>query len=328
MGNSIPKQTLMKIFANMCKARRFEETVAQFFARGMIHGTCHLCIGEEATGAASIAALKPQDMMHGTHRGHGQAIAYGLDERRMMAEIFGKKTGYCKGKGGSMHIADIPNGFLGANGIVAGGIPLSTGAALALKLRKEQDRIVLCFFGDGATNEGAFHESLNIAATWKLPILYVCVNNLYGMSTHITRCMGEPDIEKRAVAYGMPGETIDGNNAIEVYQQITKAREYVAKNGPMLVVENTYRITGHSKSDANRYRTKEEIATWKERCPIKFMDNYLMQEGIAAREELDAVYEEADKAIEQAVEYAKESAYPEPRALTQDVFTDKEACNE
>lgn len=322
MAEKLSKEMLMDMLKNMCVARRFEETVAQFFARGAIHGTCHLCIGEEATAAGSIAALAPDDMMHGTHRGHGQAIAYGMDEKRMMAEIFGKKTGYCKGKGGSMHIADIPNGFLGANGIVGAGLPLSTGAALALKMRGEKDKIVMCFFGDGATNEGAFHESLNIAAAWKLPILYVCVNNLYGMSTHIERCMGEPDIEKRAVAYGMPGKTVDGNNVLEIYEAISEAREYVANNGPMLVVENTYRITGHSKSDANRYRTKEEIESWKKRCPIDFLEKHLISNKIATQSEIDEVHAYADKAIEAAVEYAQKSDYPEPSALTEDVFTE------
>ena len=326
MAAKIPKKTLIHMLKNMWMTRRFEETVAQYFARGAIHGTCHLCIGEEATAAGSIAALEPQDMMHGTHRGHGQAISYGMDEKRMMAEIFGKKTGYCKGKGGSMHIADIPNGFLGANGIVGAGIPLSTGAALAIKLRKEEDRIVLCFFGDGATNEGAFHESLNMAATWKLPILYVCVNNLYGMSTHIEKCMGEPDIKKRAVAYGMPGISIDGNDAPLVYDEIKKARKYVAKNGPMLVVLDTYRITGHSKSDANRYRTKEEIESWRKRCPIDFLENYLIDNDIAKQSEIDAVRKETEEAIEAAVDYAKESEYPAPAALTEDVFADMEVA--
>lgn len=326
MAKKIPKETLMHMLKNMCTARRFEETVAQFFARGAIHGTCHLCIGEEATAAGSIAALKPQDMVYGTHRGHGQAVSYGMDVKRMMAEIFGKKTGYCKGKGGSMHIADIKSGFLGANGIVGGSIPLAAGAALALKMRKEKDKIILCFFGDGATNEGSFHESMNIAAAWKLPVLYVCVNNLYGMSTHIERCMGEPDIVKRAVAYGMPGKSLDGNNAMEVFDEMVKARKYVAENGPMFVVLNTYRINGHSKSDANRYRTKEEIESWKKRCPIDFLEKHLLDEGIATKDEIDAVHAQADADIEAAVEYAQQSEVPAPEALTEDVFAQTEVA--
>jgi acetoin:2,6-dichlorophenolindophenol oxidoreductase subunit alpha len=320
MTKEISKDVLLDIYKKMKVTREFEETVARYFAKGMIHGTCHLCIGEEGSAAGSVAALKEQDMMHGTHRGHGQAISYGMDEKLMMAEIFGKETGYCKGKGGSMHIADIKNGFLGANGIVGAGIPLSTGAALALKLQKKEDQIVLCFFGDGATNEGAFHESLNMAATWNLPILYVCVNNLYGMSTHIERCMGEPDIAKRAVAYGMPGKTIDGNNPVEIYNTIKEAREYVAKKGPMLIVEDTYRITGHSKSDANRYRTKEEIESWKERCPIKNLEKHLLDNKIATEKELEDIEKYAQKAIEAAVEFAESSPYPSVDTVADDVF--------
>ncbi len=320
MTKKISKDILMDIYKKMLLTREFEETVARFFAKGMIHGTCHLCIGQEGVAAGSVLALESQDMMHGTHRGHGQAISYGMETKRMMAEIFGKEAGYCKGKGGSMHIADIENGFLGANGIVGAGIPLSTGAALAMKLRKQEDSIVLCFFGDGATNEGAFHESLNMAAAWKLPILYVCVNNLYGMSTHIEKCMGEPDIEKRGVAYNIPSKTIYGNDPVLVYETMKEAREYVAKNGPMFVVQNTYRITGHSKSDANKYRTKEEIESWKEKCPIKHMNKYLLDNGVASQKEIDDVEKQAISEIEEAVKFAQESPYPSVETIADDVF--------
>lgn len=314
------KALLMALYRKMVYVRKFEEALARFFSRGMLHGTGHLCIGEEAAAVGSAAALSPGDPIFSTHRGHGHAVAFGLDMKRMMAEIFGKATGYCKGKGGSMHIADPASGHLGANGIVGAGLPLATGAALAIKLRKQRDRAALCFFGDGASNQGAFHESLNMAQVWKLPVLYVCVNNQYGMSMHITRSMGETDIEKRAVAYGMHGLTVDGNDVAAVYEAVKEARDYALKHGPVLIVENTYRIAGHSKSDVNRYRTQEEIDAWKEKCPIKKLGAYLIANGIACEAELDAVAAQAEALIQDAADYALSSPEPDDSDLIHDVY--------
>lgn len=320
MNNGIPKDVMLHMHKKMLLIRKFEEKVAYFFSRGVIHGTCHLCIGEEATSVGTVTALKQQDFAHGTHRGHGQAISWGLEVKYMMAEIFGKQTGYCKGKGGSMHIADITKGFLGANGIVGGGIPLALGGALSLKLQKKEDTIMVGFFGDGAVNEGSFHESANMAALYKLPILFVCINNYYGMSTHVEKSMSEPDIAKRAAAYRIPAKTIDGNNVAEVYETVKAAREYVAKNGPMMVVCNTYRISGHSKSDANRYRSKEEIEEWKKRDPLQFSKKFILDNNIALIEEIELLEKQAEQEIEEAVKFAENSPIPSMDELLSDVY--------
>lgn len=322
MSSKLPKELLLKMFSKMSVTREFEESVMRNFSKGKIHGTCHMCVGEEATHTGTMFARKDNDYVFGTHRGHGQGLAFGLETNRMMAEIFGKETGYCKGKGGSMHIASPAEGYLGSNGIVGGNLPLSTGTGLAVKLKKMKDTVVFSYFGDGATNEGSFHESLNMASLWKLPVIYVCVNNTYGMSTHITRSMGDTDFKKRAKAYGMPYIEVDGNNVIEVYEATVKAREVAANEGPILLICNTYRTLGHSKSDANRYRTKEEIESWKQRCPIKQLREYLVKEKIATEKELDTLYDAAIKEVEDAVEFAENSDFPALTEVLSDVFAD------
>jgi pyruvate dehydrogenase E1 component alpha subunit len=305
----------------MLHTRAFEEKVAYFFSRGMVHGTTHLYVGEEATAVGAIANLRADDWITSTHRGHGHTIAKGLDLNRMMAELLGKETGYCKGKGGSMHISDITLGHLGANGIVGGGIPIATGAALTVKLRGE-DKVVICFFGDGAINEGTFHESVNMASAWKLPVIYLCENNQYGMSTSQKKATNIDDLSVRAQAYGIPGKRIDGNDIFEVYETVREAKEYVKKNGPYLIVAETYRYLGHSKSDANRYRTKEEINEWKTKDPIPRMRIYLEENKIFTPEELDGMETKAKQDIENAVEYAKNSPDPDPADLLTDVYAD------
>ncbi len=315
----IGREKLLEMYTKMLHTRRFEEKVAYFFSRGMVHGTTHLYVGEEATGVGACCALEEQDLITSTHRGHGHCIGKGIDLNRMMAELLGKETGYCKGKGGSMHIADLMRGNLGANGVVGGGQPIAVGAALTLKMKKK-DQVVVCFFGDGASNEGSFHESLNLASIWKLPIIFICENNLYGMSTHISRHMNIEDISIRASSYGIPGKTVDGNDVLEVYNTVLEAKEYVKKNGPMLIAANTYRITGHSKSDANVYRTKEEIAMWKEKCPIKRMRKYLEENKIFKPEELDQIEAGAAEDLERATEYAQQSNYPSLDTILEDVY--------
>lgn len=313
------KELGLKLLKDMYLCRKFEEKVQHYFSLGMIHGTTHLSIGEEGTAAGTCAGLAPQDLMYATHRGHSQAICKGIDIKAMMAEIFGKATGVCKGKGGSMHIADQDKGVLGANGIVAATLPLACGSALAAKKRKE-DVVTVAFFGDGATNAGSFHESLNLASIWNLPVLFVCTNNTYAMSTHISKAMKDTDIAKRAIPFGIPAETVDGNDAFAVYEVIEKARAYVVKNGPMLIVENTYRISGHSKSDGNLYRTKEEINAWKAKNPIIRMRNDLVESELASQEEVDAVDQETTDVIDQALVFALDSPYPELADVYDDVY--------
>ncbi|NLT97989.1 MAG: thiamine pyrophosphate-dependent dehydrogenase E1 component subunit alpha [Christensenellaceae bacterium] len=310
---------LAEMYNKMLLIRSFEEKALSLFKSGTMHGTMHPYIGEEATAVGVCCALEPQDIISSTHRGHGHVIAKGIDINRMMAEFMGKQDGYCRGRGGSMHIADIEGGNLGANGVVGGGIPLAVGAGLTT-LMKRMNRIVVCFFGDGASNEGAFHESLNLASLWKLPVLFVCEDNKYGMSTHRSRSMAISDISVRAASYGMPGETVDGNDAIAVYEAAKKARAYVRSSGPMLLVCDTYRYCGHSKSDTNKYRTAEEIEVWKKKDPIERMRAYLIDRGFFTAEELDAMAEAARQRIEDAVAFANNSPYPSPDTVAQGVY--------
>ncbi len=313
------KRKLREMYEKMLLTRSFEEKVAYLFSTGMVHGTTHLYVGEEATAAGVCCALAEQDIIASTHRGHGQCISKGININRMMAEFLGKEAGYCKGKGGSMHIADIASGNLGANGVVGGGIPLAVGAALTTQM-KGIDRIVVAFFGDGATNQGTFHESLNLASVWKLPVLFVCEDNKYGMSTHCSRSMGVSDIAVRAHSYGIKGKTIDGNDAVQVYDEAKKAREYVRKNGPMLLVCDTYRYLGHSKSDANVYRTKEEIEEWKQKDPIKRMKAYLLDKALYSADELEGMEKNARQTVEDAVAYAQSCPYPSIDTILDDVY--------
>ena len=320
--SEIPNKDLMlKMYRNMNLGRRFEEHVQWLFSRGLVHGTTHLGIGEEATAAGSIAALKPRDYVFGTHRGHSQAIAKGIEVKLMMAEILARETGVCKGKGGSMHIADPDIFYFGADGILGASAVMCNGTALAIKKRKEKDRISAVFFGDGTSNEGATWEAMNLAAVWNLPTLFICINNTYGMSTPIKDVMKDTDISKRAYPFAMPAVSVDGNKVLEVYKAVKQAREYVAAgNGPMLIVENTYRISGHSKSDGNLYRTKEEIESWKLKDPIIAFRKLMLENGTATAEELDEIEQYAVKAIDEAEEFAKSSPEPKLENLLDDVY--------
>jgi TPP-dependent pyruvate/acetoin dehydrogenase alpha subunit len=325
---SLPaKPKLKELYEKMVLTRNFEEQAARLFAEGKVHGTAHFCIGEEATGVGVTAALRREDLMAATHRGHNQSIGKGMDIKLMMAEFLGKANGYCKGRGGCMHIADFSVGSLGANGIVGGGIPIAVGAGLSTKMKKI-DRIVVSFFGDGAANEGSFHESLNLASVWKLPVLFVCVNNYYGMSMHVHKSMNIQDIAIRASSYGIPGRAIDGNDVLEVYHSALEAREHVRTEGPMLIVANTYRWMGHSKSDAQAYRSKEEVEEWKKKCPIARFRKLLIEKKLFGAEELDAVDAEARQRILEAVAFAEASPEPPLEYATADVYTATEvgAC--
>jgi pyruvate dehydrogenase E1 component alpha subunit len=300
--------------------RKFEEAAEQSYMRGLIHGTMHLSIGQEASAVGAAAPLRESDYMLSTHRGHGHCIAKGADPKLMFAEFFGKETGYCRGRGGSMHIADVERRNLGANGIVGGGLPIAVGVGLAIKLRKADD-VCLVYFGDGASNEGAFHESLNMAAIWKLPILFVCENNQYGMSMSVKRSMAVANIADRASAYAMPGVALDGNDFFAVYAASRDAAARArAGEGPSLIECKTYRWRGHSKSDRNLYRTKEEIEDWRARDPIPRLRATLLEFGRLTAADADAIEAETTRAIEAAVEFARASPDPDPAALTTDVY--------
>lgn len=301
---------LREALRRMYLIRLFEEGAEESYMRGLIHGTMHLSIGQEASAMATCMELTDADKITSTHRGHGHCIAKGADVGRMFAEFFGKETGYCRGRGGSMHIADIKTGNLGANGIVGGGLPIAVGAALSAK-RLGRDEVTVCFFGDGANNEGAFHEALNMAAIWKLPVIFVCENNRYGMSTPAAYATAVPNIADRAAAYAMPGVTVDGNDfsavAEAVHRAVARAR---AGEGPSLVENLTYRWRGHSKSDRNRYRTRDEIEEWIARDPIARFRSELIAHGVLDGAGADAVEAEARAAVAEGIEFARQSPAP------------------
>jgi pyruvate dehydrogenase E1 component alpha subunit len=304
----------------MWTTRRFEEAVDDLFARGLMHGTMHLSIGQEASATGACMALRDDDAITSTHRGHGHCIGKGADLTRMMAELLAKETGYCRGRGGSMHIADVATGNLGANGIVGGGIPIAAGAALAYQLRGE-DHVVACFFGDGATNEGAFHEAVNLAAIWKLPVVFICENNKYGMSFSTEKSMAVDTIAERASAYGIPGVGVDGNDVAAVYDVVHAAVERArAGDGPTLVESLTYRHKGHSKSDKNLYRTREEISEWRDKDPILQFEGVVRERGLLSDEEIQAVRTEAMESIRNAVRTANAAPDADPSDLLDAVF--------
>ena len=304
----------------MWTTRRFEEAVDDLFARGLMHGTMHLSIGQEASATGACMALRDDDAITSTHRGHGHCIGKGADLTRMMAELLAKETGYCRGRGGSMHIADVATGNLGANGIVGGGIPIAAGAALAYQLRGE-DHVVVCFFGDGATNEGAFHEAVNLAAIWKLPVVFICENNKYGMSFSTEKSMAVDTIAERASAYGIPGVGVDGNDVAAVYDVVHAAVERArAGDGPTLVESVTYRHKGHSKSDKNLYRTREEISEWRDKDPILQFEGVVRDRGLLSDEEIQAARTEAMESIRNAVRTANAAPDADPSDLLDAVF--------
>ncbi len=317
-----PEQ-LRGVLHKMYLIRRFEEGAEESYMRGLIHGTMHLSIGQEASAMGVCMPLREDDQITSTHRGHGHCIAKGAEVKKMFAEFFGKTTGYCKGRGGSMHIADVAKGNLGANGIVAGGIPIAVGAALSAKMMKT-GKVVVSFFGDGANNEGAFHEALNMAAIWKLPVIFVCENNGYGMSTSTERSTAVKNIADRAAAYAMPGVIVNGNIFSEVaeasYRAVERAR---AGEGPTLIESKTYRHRGHSKSDRNRYRTKEEIEDWmSNRDPITLFENELQEFGIVDRNGVEAIREAVAREIAEGIQFAKDSPSPDVRDVENFVYTE------
>ncbi|MEW9672110.1 thiamine pyrophosphate-dependent dehydrogenase E1 component subunit alpha [Ammoniphilus sp. 3BR4] len=316
------KEKLTDLLHQMWLIRFFDEKVDEFFAKGLIHGTTHLAVGQEATAAGACALLTDEDKITSTHRGHGHCIAKGAQVDRMMAELFGRETGYCKGKGGSMHIADLDKGNLGANGIVGGGIPIAVGSALTSKM-KNLGYVTVSFFGDGATNEGSFHEALNMASIWKLPVIFFCENNQYGMSGPVKEMVNIENIADRAGSYGIPGVVVDGNDLFAVIEVMAQAIERAKKGeGPTLIEAKTYRFKGHSKSDAKKYRTREEEMDWRNnRDPIALYKNRLIDEGILTEEQAQAIEQQAKKEIEDAVVFAEKSPMPGLETLEEDVFS-------
>jgi pyruvate dehydrogenase E1 component alpha subunit len=314
------QEELIELYRQMLLIRRFEERVVELFMKGEVVGMLHLYIGEEAVAVGACSALKKQDYITSTHRGHGHCIARGADIKLMMAELFGRVTGYCRGKGGSMHIADINLGHLGANGIVGGGLTIATGAALASQV-KGTDQIVICFFGDGALNTGEIHESFNLANLWNLPVVFICENNQYAISTSVKRACCIEDIARRAEAYNMPGVTADGMDALAVRKEALIAIKHARSGeGPTFIVCQTYRFLGHSRSDSCPYRTKEEEAEWKARCPVNNFRERLIRDGVISSGEIKALETDIAGQIEEAVEFARESPYPQAADLETDLY--------
>jgi acetoin:2,6-dichlorophenolindophenol oxidoreductase subunit alpha len=300
----------------MWTIRRFEEALEDLYSRGMLHGTNHLSIGQEAVAAGACGALDEGDLITSTHRGHGHCIAHGADPMRMMAELLGREDGYCRGRGGSMHIADVAAGNLGANGIVAGSMTIAVGAALSQKLLgKEQ--VVLCFFGDGAANEGSFHEAVNLAAVWQLPVLFLCENNQYGMSMASDLSTAGGSVAERGAAYGLVGQQVDGNDVTAVWEAVRDAAVAArAGGGPALLEAITYRYRGHSKSDRNLYRTQDEIEEWRtERDPLIRFEGQLREAELLDAAAVDAAKDAAKTRIRDAVGQAVTSPNPDVAVL-------------
>ncbi|MBS5521517.1 MAG: thiamine pyrophosphate-dependent dehydrogenase E1 component subunit alpha [Clostridiales bacterium] len=311
------KQLAKKFYTSMYRIRRFEEEVFEFYKRGLMPGLAHLYLGEEAIATGACAAVGPDDYIGSTHRGHGHLVARGADMNRMMAEILGKATGYSKGKGGSMHIIAMDKGILGANGIVGGEIPIATGAAYAAKYRKT-DQVVLCFLGDSASNQGTFHESINMAAAWDLPIVYIIENNYFGISVDIRRVTREHDLAKRAVGYGIEGVTIDGNDVFKVYEAVEAAVKRARKGeGPTIVECKTYRWQGHHVGDPATYRQPEELEEWKLREPILQLE----QQGILSEEEIAQIKDQINEEVREACKFAEDSPYADVSEAYTDVFS-------
>ncbi len=321
--NTISRKLKVTMLKKMILIRAFEEQAEKLFMKNLVHGTMHLSIGEEAVPVGAISALNEMDYITSTHRGHGHMIAKGGNVKRMFAEFLGKETGYCRGRGGSMHIADFHLGNIGATGIVGAGIPIATGAALAIKMKAENN-VVLCFFGDGAANEGTFFESLNMATIWELPEIFLCENNQYAMSSPVKKFVPTPNIADRAIAFGIPGVAVDGMDVMAVYEAVKLAvkRARMGK-GPTLIEAKTYRYRGHSKSDRNLYRTKEEIEKWKKRDPIISFKNRLQKIKELTEEDFQQLKAEVDKEIEEGVKFAMESPEPSVDELTKYVYAEE-----
>lgn len=319
---NISNSKVIDMYKTMLKIRKFEEVAVNASAEGRIPGFIHLYIGEEAVATGVCANLNDNDYITSTHRGHGHIVAKGGNLKFMMAELFGKATGYCKGRGGSMHIADATKGILGANGIVGAGHDLALGAGLSAQY-KGTDQVCICFFGDASTNQGTFHEALNMASVWKLPIVFVCENNGYGISTSQKRHQAIKDVADRGAAYNVPGVVVDGNDVFAVYEAsaegIKRARE---GKGPTIVECKTYRHRGHFEGDPGTYKPKEEQEEWVKKDPIPRFEKYILENGILSETGIKEVQAEIDSQIKEAVEFADNSPEPQLEVAVEDVYSD------
>ena len=312
--------TQLELHRMMMLIRLFEEALEEMFSRGLLHGTMHLSIGQEATAAGACLALQKDDLITSTHRGHGHCLAKGAEPYKMFAELLGREDGYCRGRGGSMHIADLSNGNLGANGIVAGSLTISVGAALSFQMQKK-DNIILCFFGDGAVNEGSFHEALNLASLWSLPVLFLCENNQYGMSMATDKAVAGDSIASRGNSYGIESIQIDGNDVEAVYEKVLNFKNKIlSSGGPKFIEAVTYRYRGHSKSDRNLYRTSDEIEYWKEeKDPIKRYIGKLIESGIS-EDQLKDIDTDIKDLIRKSVKQALDSPLSPITNLEEDSY--------
>jgi len=329
---STDKALYMQMMHRMLRIRYFDELAVELVEKGELVGAVHTYLGEEAVAVGACAALRPDDYITGTHRSHGHPIAKGGDVKRAMAELFGKRTGYCKGKGGSMHLADFSIGILGESGILGSALPVATGAGVAIKLRGE-DKVVIPFFGDGASNEGSCHETMNLASVWKLPVVFVCENNQYGVTQNWREAVAVDNIADRAAAYNMPGVVVDGQDVVAMYETVKEAVARArAGLGPSLIEGRTYRYRDHSEglgrilrsqpgSRAPSYRSDEEVEYWKGRDPIKIHKERLISQGVATEAEIAKLEQTVHGEIAEALEFAHQSPYPDPEELFDDLFT-------
>jgi TPP-dependent pyruvate/acetoin dehydrogenase alpha subunit len=316
-----PKEFSLKMYEEMTRIRKFECKVVDFcFPQGMLCGNFHTCIGQEATVVGTCYALEATDYLVSTHRGHGHCIAKGAKTDKMMAELFGKVTGYCGGRGGSLHVADVSLGILGANGIVGAGIPIAVGSALVSKIHQSKE-VTVSFFGDGASNEGTFHEAVNMAAIWKLPVVFICENNQWGCGTPVEAVINTQGIAERAAGYGIPGKRVDGNNVLEVLEAGKEAVTYArAGNGPSIVECKTFRIRQHNSADTVEWRPQELMDEWIQKDPIKQFKEFLLISGVPEAE-LFKIETKIDQEIEAAYQFAVASPYPDINDVTLNVYT-------
>ncbi len=324
----LPDHDLLKFYEQMTLCREFEESCAEQYTKGHITGFLHLYSGQEAVAVGATAGLSKDDYVVSAYREHPQAIVRGFDPKRVMAELFGKSTGVCNGKGGSMHLFDADLAFMGGYAIVGGQFPIAVGLAFASKFRGE-GRIAACFFGDGAVNQGNFHEGLNWARIWELPVLFICENNFYGIGTEVHRASALPDIHRRTCGYDVPSERIDGMDVMAVYQAVKRAAEWVREHSrPYLIEAITYRFRGHSMADPGKYRSAAEVELWKSRDPIPNFAKRLVDEGIATDETLACIRAKATSIVKEAVQFAEESPWPDDSEVWTDIYasTGEEEC--
>lgn len=316
----LPDKELLRLYEQMALSREFEEACAEQYTKGNITGFLHLYTGQEAVAVGATAGLHKDDYILSAYREHAQAIVRGADPRRVMAELFGKSTGLCKGKGGSMHLFSPDLAFMGGYAIVGGQFPIACGLAFAAKFRQE-NRIAACFFGDGAVNQGTFHESLNWARLWDLPVLFICENNFYGIGTSVGRASALPDIHRRTCGYDIPSEQVDGMDVMAVLQAVKRAADWVReKSRPYFIEAITYRFRGHSMADPAKYRSVAEVELWKARDPIPGFAKRLLEEGIVTQAQLDDVMEKARRVAAEAVQFAEESPWPEDGEVFSDIY--------